>query len=77
MLPCKLSVLEIPSDNELTADCLVETRTKLEELIPTAKVDFCLNRVQPLVVAAGPGNMVPNGLVYFGPQLSANICKVC
>ena len=38
MLSWKLSVLEIPLDKELTANCLEETRTKLEELIPAAIV---------------------------------------
>ena len=33
-------------DKELTANCLVETRTKLEELIPAAMVKYGLNRVQ-------------------------------
>ena len=46
MLSWKLSVLEIPLDKELTANCLVETRTKLEELIPAAMVKYVLNRVQ-------------------------------
>ena len=46
MLSWKLSVLEIPVDMELTANCLVETRTKLEELIPVATVKYGLNRVQ-------------------------------
>ena len=46
MLSWKLSVFEIPLDNELTANCLVETRTKLEELIPGAIVKYGLNRVQ-------------------------------
>ena len=36
----KLSVLEIPLDKELTANCLVETRTKLEELISAAMVRY-------------------------------------
>ena len=40
------NVLEIPLDKELTVDCLVENRTKLEELIPTAMVEYGLNRVQ-------------------------------
>ena len=40
-------MLEIPLDKELTANCLVETRTKLEELIPAAMVDYGQNnRVQ-------------------------------
>ena len=39
-------MLEIPLDKELTANCLVETRTKLEELIPAAMVDYGLFRVQ-------------------------------
>ena len=34
----KLSVFEMHLDLELTANYLVETRTKLEELIPTAMV---------------------------------------
>ena len=38
MLSWKLRVLEIPWDKELTANCLVETRTKLEELIQAAMV---------------------------------------
>ena len=46
MLLWKLSVREFPLDKELTADCLVETRTKLEELIPAAMVKYGLNRVQ-------------------------------
>ena len=46
MLSWKLSVLEIPLEKELTANCLVETRTKLEELIPAAMVEYGLNRVQ-------------------------------
>ena len=39
-------MLEIPLDKELTANCLVETGTKLEELILAAMVDYSLNRVQ-------------------------------
>ena len=46
MLSWKLSVLEIPLDKELTANCLVETRTKLQELILAVMVNFGLNRVQ-------------------------------
>ena len=46
MLSWKLSVLEIPLDKELTANCLVETRMKLKELIPVAMVKYGLNRVQ-------------------------------
>ena len=46
MLSWKMSVLEIPLDKELTANCLVETRKKLEELIPAAMVKYSLNRVQ-------------------------------
>ena len=46
MLSWKQSVLEIPLDKELTANCLVETRTKLEELIPASMVEYGLNRVQ-------------------------------
>ena len=36
----KLNVLEISLEKELTAYCLVETRTKLEELIPAAMVKY-------------------------------------
>ena len=39
-------MLEIPLDNELTANCLLETSMKLEELIPAVMVDYGLNRVQ-------------------------------
>ena len=39
-------MLEIPLDKELTTNCLVETRTKLEELITAAMVDYGLNKVQ-------------------------------
>ena len=46
MLSWKLNVLEIPLDKELTANCLMETHTKLEELIVAAMVDYGLNRVQ-------------------------------
>ena len=42
----KLFVLEIPLGKEVTAYCLVETYTKLEELIPTAMVKCGLTRVQ-------------------------------
>ena len=49
-------MLEIPLDKELTANCLLETRTKLEELILAAMAEYGLNRVQlPLwLVAAVP-----------------------
>ena len=36
----------IPLDKELTANCLVETCTKLEELVPAAMVKHDLIRVQ-------------------------------
>ena len=35
-------------DKELIANCLLETHTKLEELIPAAMVDYGLNSVQLL-----------------------------
>ena len=38
----KLSVLEIPSDKEPATNCFVETRTKLEELIQAAMVEYGL-----------------------------------
>ena len=78
MLSLKLSVLEIPLDKELTANCLMETRTKLEELIPAAMVGYGLNRVQPpLWLQQSLIKMVSHGLVYLGPQWSGNNCKVC
>ena len=43
--PVRSSVPEIPLDKELTANCPVETHTKLEELILGAMVDYGLNRV--------------------------------
>ena len=46
MFSWKLSVLEIPLEKELTANCLVETHTKLEGLIPAAMVKYGMNRVQ-------------------------------
>ena len=45
MLSWKFSVFEILQDKELTANCLVETSTKFEELIQAAMVDYDLNRV--------------------------------
>ena len=63
MLSWKLSVLEIPLDKELTANCLVETRTKLEELIPAALVKYGLNRVQlPLWLQQS----LINGFSWYG-----------
>ena len=43
-------MLEIPLDKEITANCLVKTHTKLEELIPVAMVKYDLNRVQPRIL---------------------------
>ena len=42
----QLSVLDIPLDKELTANCLVETCMKLKELIPVVMVKYSMNRVQ-------------------------------
>ena len=68
MLLWKLSVLEIPLDKILTANCLVETRTKLEELIPAAIVKYGLNRVQLLLVVAAVSDLVvSHGMVCLGP----------
>ena len=44
----KMSVLEIPLDKKRTANCFVETRTKLE-LIPVAMIRYGLTRVQLLL----------------------------
>ena len=41
-----MSVLEIPLDKELPANCLIETCTKLEEVIPAAMIKYGLYRVQ-------------------------------
>ena len=49
MLSWKLSMLEIPLDKELPPNCLIETCTKLEELIPArpaAMVKYGFKRVQ-------------------------------
>ena len=46
MLSWRLSVLEIPLDKELTGNCLVETCTKLEELILAAMIKYGLNRIK-------------------------------
>ena len=37
------NVLEIPLDKELTVDCLVDNRTKREELLPIAMVEYGLD----------------------------------
>ena len=63
MLLWKLSMLEIPLDQELTANCLVESRTKLEELTPAAMVKYGLNRVQlPLWLKQS----LINGFSWYG-----------
>ena len=46
MFSWKLRVLDIHLDKELTANCVVETRTKLEELIPAVMVKYGLDRVE-------------------------------
>ena len=67
MLLWKLSVLEIPLDKELTANRLVETRTKLEELIPAEMVKYGLNRVQlPLWSKQSLILTVSHGMVVLG-----------
>ena len=59
----KMSVLEVPLDKELTVNCLVETRTKLEELIPAAMVIYGLNGVQlPLWLKQS----LINGFSWYG-----------
>ena len=92
MLPWKLSVLEISLDKELTANCLVETRTKLEELIPAAMAEYGLNRVQlPLWVQHFDFNKImhlrfnfdaclmhsPFGFVYLTYQNLSTRVLVC
>ena len=39
-------MFKIPLDQKFTANCLVETGTKLEELIPAVMFDYVQNRVQ-------------------------------
>ena len=66
MLWRKLSVLEIPFDKGLIANCLVETCTELEELILAAMVEYALNRVQlPLWLQQS----LMNGLSRYGLSL--------
>ena len=63
MLLLKVSVLEIPLEKELTANCLVETCTKLEELIKAAIVKYGLYRVQlPLWLQQS----LINGFSWYG-----------
>ena len=63
MLLWKLSVLEIPLDKELTANYLVETHTKLEELILAVMVEYGLKRVQlPLWLQQS----LINGFSWYG-----------
>ena len=42
----KIECALIPVKKQLTANYILETRTKLEELIPAAMVKYGLNRVQ-------------------------------
>ena len=77
LLNWKLSVLEIPLDKELTANCLVETRTILEELIPAAMVNMIWIGYSSPCGCSSPWLMVSHGMVYLEPQWSGNICKVC
>ena len=68
-------MLEIPLDKELTANCLVETFMKLEELIPAAMVDYGMIRVQFALWLYQSLLIVSHGMVCLGPQWSAKICK--
>ena len=72
-----LNVLEIPLEKELILNCLVETCTKLGEMILAA-----------IVLCGLIGNHTLSGLqrtlyddifvmVLLGPQWSANIGKMC
>ena len=68
----KLSLLEIPLDKELTANCLVETCTKLEELISAAMVKYGLNRVQlPLWLQQS----LINGFSWYGLSWAKVVSK--
>ena len=63
MLSWKLSVLEIRLDKELTANCLVEPCTKLEEPIPAAMVTYDPISVQfPLWLQQS----LNNGFSWYG-----------
>ena len=63
MLSLKLSVLEIPLEEELPANCLVETCTKLKELIPAVIVKYGLCRAQlPLRLQQS----LINGFSWYG-----------
>ena len=60
MLSRKLSMLEIPWDKEVTANCLLEL---LMELIPAAMDEYGLNKVQlPLWMQQS----LINGFSWFG-----------
>ena len=56
-------MLEISLDKELTANCLVETSTKIEELIPAAMVKYGLNKVQLPLWLKQP---LINGFSWYG-----------
>ena len=72
MLLWKLSVLEIPLDKELTANCLIETRTKLEELILAVMVKYGLNSVQlPLWLQQS----LINGFSWYGLSWAKVVSK--
>ena len=61
-------MLEIPLDKELTANCLVETRTKLGELIRAAMVHMWADQGSaPLEVAAEPEMMLGVEWSLLGP----------
>ena len=73
----EMGVLEIPLDKELTANCLVETRTKLKELIPGVMVKYGLTRVQFYLWLQ---QSLINGISWNGMSWAIvvmNICKVC
>ena len=68
----KLSVLEIPLDKELAANCLVETPTKLEELISAAMIKHGLKRVQlPLWLKQS----LINGFSWYGLSLATVVSE--
>ena len=63
MLSSELSVLVISLDKDVTANCLVETPTKLEELIPAVMVKYGLYRIQlPLWLQQS----LINGFSWYG-----------
>ena len=65
ILSWKLSVLEIPLDKEPTANPLVETCTKLEELILAVMVKYGLTRKGRVELQSHGGIVHLKSLLFF------------